>query len=162
VGGAALLLIGALSRPLVFSGSYFGDVWLEHLWFLWQQSLAIRADHVPSLFVNYAYGVYYPHYAFYGGTLYALTGTLSLLLGNAPLETYILTYLLAFAAAYGGWYWLARQAGVGRWRAHAPGVVFITASYYLTLIYERGDWPELVGVSVIPLMVASGLSVLRA
>jgi hypothetical protein len=162
VGGAALLLIGELTRPLVFSGSYFGDVWLEHLWFLWQQSLTIQADHAPSLFLNYPHGVFYPHFAFYGGTLYALTGTLSLLLGNAPLETYILTYLLAFAAAYGGWYWMARMAGVGRWRAHAPGIVFITASYYLTLIYERGDWPELVGISMIPLMVASGLSVLRA
>ncbi len=162
VGGAAVLLIVVLSWPVVFSSATFNGDWMGQVWFLWQQSLAIRADHVPSLFLNYPYGVFYPHFAFYGGTLYALTGTLSLALGNAPIETYDLTYLLGFAAAYGGWYWLARMAGVGRWAAHVPGLVFVTSSYYLTEIYARGDWPELIGVSAMPLMVASGLSVLRA
>jgi hypothetical protein len=162
VGGAAVLLIGVLSWPVVFSTATFNGDWMGQVWFLWQQSLAIRADHVPSLFLNYPYGVFYPHFAFYGGTLYALTGTLSLALGNAPIETYDLTYVLCFAAAYGGWYWLARTAGVGRWAAQVPGLVFVTSSYYLTEIYARGDWPELVGVSAIPVMVAAGLSVLRA
>ncbi len=162
VGAAAVLLVGVLTRPLVFSGSYFNNDWLVQLWLMWQQGLAIRADHVPSLFLNYSYGVFYPHYAFYGGTLYALTGTLALLLGEAPVEAYVFTYLLGFAAAFGGWYWLARLCGVGRWWALAPGVVFITSPYYLTLIYERGDWPEFMGVSAIPLVLASGLSVLCA
>jgi hypothetical protein len=162
VGGSALLLIGVLSWPLLFTSSYFNKVWLEHLWLMWHQSLAIRADHLPSFFLNYRYGVFYPHFAFYGGTLYALTGALSLLLGNAPIETYVLTYLLGFAAAYGGWYWLGRSFGLGRWWAHAPGLVFVTSSYYLTLIYARGDWPEFIGVSTIPLVIAAGLSVLRA
>ncbi len=162
VGGAAVLLIGVLSWPMVFSTATFNGDWMGQVWFMWQQSLAIRANHLPSLFLNYPYGVFYPQYAFYGGTLYALTGTLSLLLGDAPMETYVLMYVLGFAAAYGGWYWLARMAGVGRWRAHVPGLVFVTSSYYLTLIYARGDWPEFTGVSVIPLIVASGLSVLRA
>ncbi|MGH2852788.1 MAG: hypothetical protein ACRDLF_01155 [Solirubrobacteraceae bacterium] len=162
VGAAALLLIGVLAWPLLFSGVPFNGDWIGQAWFLWQQSLAIRANHFPSLFLNYPYGVFYPHYAFYGGTLYALTGTLALLLGNAPMETYVLTYLLGFAAAYGGWYWLARASGLGRWWAQVPGLVFITSSYYLTEIYARGDWPEFIGVSMIPLMVAAGLSVLRA
>jgi hypothetical protein len=162
VGGAGLLLIGVLSWPLVFSSAIFNGDWLAQLWFMWQQALAIRANHVPSLFLNYPDGVLYPHYAFYGGTLYALTGTLSLVLGNAPVETYILAYLLGFGAAYGGWYWMGRIAGLGRWWAHVPGLVFITSSYYLTLIYARGDWPEFVGISMIPLVIAAGLSVLRA
>jgi hypothetical protein len=162
VGGAALLLVGVLCWPLIFSRAIFNGDWLAQLWFMSQQALAIRANHVPSLFLNYPDGVLYPHYAFYGGTLYALTGTLSLLLGNAPVETYVLAYLLGFAAAYGGWYWMARSAGLGRWWAHVPGLVFVTSSYYLTLIYARGDWPEFIGVSMIPLVVAAGLSVLRA
>jgi hypothetical protein len=162
VGGSALLLIGVLAWPLLFSSSFFTGDWIDQLWFIWQQGLAIRANHLPTLFLNYPYGVFYPHYAFYGGTLYALTGTLSIVLGDAPVETYVLTYLLGFAAAYGGWYWLARSFGLGRWWAQVPGLVFITSSYYLTLIYARGDWPEFIGVSMIPLMVAAGLSVLRA
>ncbi len=161
-GGSALLLVGVLAWPLLFSGVTFNGDWIAQVWFLWQQGLAIRANHFPSLFLNYPYGVLYPHFTFYGGTLYALTGTLALLLGNAPIETYVLTYLLGFAAAYGGWYWLGRASGLGRWRAQVPGLVFVTSSYYLTLIYARGDWPEFIGVSMIPLVVAAGLSVLRA
>lgn len=162
VGAPALLFIGLLAWPLVFSGSTFTGDWPAQLWFLWKQSMAIKADHLPSLFLNYPYGVLYPEYAFYGGTLYALTGTLSLALGNTPVATYVLTYLLGFAAAYGGWYWISRIVGLGRWWSHVPGLVFITSAYYLTLIYARGDWPEYIAVSTIPLMVASGLSVLRA
>jgi hypothetical protein len=161
-GAVAVLLIGALAWPLVFASSYFTGDWLTQLWLMWHQSLALQANHLPSLFLTYKYGVLYPHYAFYGATLYALTGGLSLLLGDAPVETYVLTYLLGFAAAYGGWYWIARTARLGLWWAHVPGLVFIASAYYLTLIYARGDWPEFIGVSTIPLMVAAGLSVLRA
>jgi hypothetical protein len=162
VGVPALLIIVVLARPLLFTSATFNPDWLEQLWFMWKQGLAIQANHAPSLFLNYRYGVFYPQYAFYGGTLYTLTGTLALVLGDAPIAAYVLTYVLGFAAAYGGWYWMARMAGLGRWWAHAPGLVFITSSYYLTLIYARGDWPEFVAISMIPLMVAAGLSVLRA
>jgi hypothetical protein len=147
---------------MFFTSSYFVEDWLNHLWYMWHQSITIRENHLPSLFLNYSNRVFYPHYAFYGGTLYALVGTLSLALGNAPMETYVLTYLLGFAASYGGWYWIARICGLGRWQAHAPGLVFITSAYYLTLIYGRGDWPEFLGVSMIPLMIAAVLSILRA
>lgn len=159
---AAVLLVGVLAWPLLFSHSYFTAQWLFELWYMWHQSLAIHADHVPSLFLSSRDGVLYPLYAFYGGTLCALAGALALALGNAPIGAYVITYLLGFAAAYGGWYWMARMAGLGRWWAQVPGLVFITSPYYLTLIYGRGDWPEFSGVSMIPLMVASGLSVLRA
>jgi hypothetical protein len=162
LGVAGVLVIGALAWPLLFSGSYFNADWLEQPWFIWKQSQAIRANHLPSMFLDYSYGVFYPHYAFYGGTLYALTGALSLAFGDAPLEAYVLTYLLGFLAAYGGWYWLARICRLGRWWAHVPGLVFVTSSYYLTLIYARGDWPEFLAVSVIPSTLAAGVSVLRA
>jgi hypothetical protein len=161
IAGPALL-IGVLAWPLLFTESIFNEDWINHLWFIWHQSLAIREDHVPSLFLNYAHAVFYPQYAFYGGTVDALAGGLSLLLGNAPLEAYVLTYLIAFAASYGGWYWMARMAGVGRWWAHAPGLVFVTSAYYITSIYARGGWPEVMAVSAMPLMMAAGLSVLRA
>jgi hypothetical protein len=158
VGGPALLL-GVLARPLLFTNA---QDWLGHLWLLWHQSLTIRATHLPSLFIHYSHSVFYPEYAFYGGTLYALGGILSLLLGNAPLQAYIATYCLGFLMAYCGWYWISRMAGLGRWQAHAPGLIFITSASYLTIIYGRGDWPEFMAVSTIPLMSAAGLSVLRS
>ncbi len=139
---AALVVIAAGSWPLLFSDATFNTDWLNHLWYMWHQSVAIRELHAPSFFLNYSRGVFYPLYAFYGGTLYALVGTLSLVLGEAPLQAYVLTYLLGFAAAYGGWYWTARVFGVRGWRAHVPGLVFVTSSYYLTMIYAVGDWPE--------------------
>jgi uncharacterized membrane protein len=155
-------VLAAVSWPLVFTSAAFNNDWLNHLWYMWHQSVAIREDHVPSLFLDYSGGILYPLYAFYGGTLYALVGTLSLLLGGAPLQTYVLSYLLGFAAAYGGWYWVARMFGVRGWLAHMPGLVFVTSASYLTMIYALGDWPEFLAVSMMPLMIASGLSVLRA
>jgi hypothetical protein len=160
--GVATALIGVLAWPLLFTSASFNEDWLNHLWYMWHQSLAIRTNLQPSLFVNYSGGVLYPLYAFYGGTIYALAGVLSLALGNAPLQAYVLTYLLGFAAAYGGWYWMSRMFGVGRWSAHVPGLVFVTSASYLMLIYALGDWPEFLAVSVMPLLIASGLSVLRA
>jgi hypothetical protein len=160
--GVSILLIGLLAWPMLFTYSTFAGDWDTHLWLIWHQSLSIQANHHPTYFLNDSGGVFYPFFAFYGGTLYALVGLLSLLLGNAPLHTYILTYLLDFAAAYGGWYWIGRTAGLGRWLSLAPGLLFITSPYYLTLVYGRGDWPEFTAVSSIPLLIAAGLSVLRA
>lgn len=160
--GLPAVLVGILAWPMLFTGNAFNEDWVNHLWYMWNQSQAIRANLHPSLFLNNPHGVFYPQYAFYGGTIYALAGTLSLLLGEAPLETYVITYLMGFAASYGGWYWLARMAGLGRWWAQAPGAIFITSAYYITLIYARGDWPEFLAVSTIPLLLAAGLSVLRS
>jgi hypothetical protein len=158
----ALGVIGAVSWPLVFSSSGFNNDWLNHLWYMWHQSVAIREGHAPSLFLDYSGGILYPIYAFYGGTLYALVGTLSLILGDSPPQAYVLSYLLGFGAAYGGWYWIARMFGVRGWLAHIPGLVFITSASYLTTIYALGDWPEFMAVSMMPLTIAAGLSVLRA
>jgi hypothetical protein len=160
--GGALVVLAAVSWPLVFSSATFNNDWLNHLWYMWHQSVAIREDHAPSLFLDYSGGILYPLYAFYGGTLYALVGTLSLVLGDDPLRTYVLSYLLGFAAAYGGWYWIARMFGVRGWLAQMPGLVFITSASYLTTIYALGDWPEFLAASMMPLMIAAGLSVLRA
>jgi hypothetical protein len=129
---------------------------------VWHQSLSIKSAGFPSLYLNSSYSVFYPTYAFYGGTLFALGGLLSLALGEAPVQAYVLVYLLDLAAAFGGWYWLGRIAGLGRWAAMVPGLVFVTSTYYLVVVYVQGDWPAFTGISMISLMVASGLSALRA
>jgi hypothetical protein len=159
---ALILLLALLAWPLVFSDVTFNEDWLNHLWYVWHQSEFIRANLHPSFFVNYSGGVFYPLFAFYGGTLYALTGGLSLVLGDAPLDAYVLTYLLGFAAAYAGWYWIARLFGVGRWLAVAPGTLFVTSAGYLTTVYGLGDWPEFLAVSIMPALIASALAILRA
>jgi len=159
----AVLVLGALTWPLLFTYSGFapGD-WEHHLWLMWHQSLSIKSNHFPSFFLNSDYSVFYPTYAFYGGTLYAVGGLLSLALGGAPLQSYILIFILDFAAAFGGWYWLGRMAGVGRWMSLIPGLIFISSAYYILAAYPQGDWPELTGISMIPLMLAGVLSILRA
>jgi hypothetical protein len=156
------LAVLVLAWPMLFTTSGLGGDWEHHLWYIWRQSLAIRADHLPSMFINTAYSVFYPQYAFYGGTIYALAGSLTLSLGNSPLTAYILTYILGFLAAYGGWFWMGASFGLGRWLSHVPALLFVTAACYLTLVYGQGDWPEFLALSMLPLMIAAGLNVLRA
>jgi hypothetical protein len=159
---AAVVLIGFLAWPMLFTSSGFAQDWSHHVWYIWRQSVAIGRNHEPSLFLDHAGSVFYPFYAFYGGTIYALAGTFSILLGHAPTAAYVTSYVLGFAAAYTGWYQLARTAGLGRWQAQVPAVLFISSAYYLTLIYARGDWPEFVAVSALPLLVAAALRVMLA
>jgi hypothetical protein len=151
-----------LAWPMLFTSSGMAQDWSNHLWYIWRQSAAIAGNHEPSLFLDYGGSVFYPFYAFYGGTIYALAGTLSLLLGHAPTAAYVTSYLLGFAASYAGWYWLARTAGLGRWEAQVPALLFISSAYYLTLIYARGDWAEFAAVSALPLLVAAAVRVLLA
>jgi hypothetical protein len=160
--GLTALIAVALAWPMLFTNSGLGGDWEHHLWYIWRQSLAISANHLPSMFLNTAYSVFYPQYVFYGGTIYALAGTLALVPGESPTGAYILTYILGFAAAYGGWYWVARMFGLGRYLAQVPALLFVTSACYLTLAYGQGDWPEFLAVSMLPLMIAAGLNILRA
>ncbi|HEV7754044.1 MAG TPA: hypothetical protein VGO71_21005 [Baekduia sp.] len=156
------MIVGLVTWPLIFVGGGFSGDWPTHLWFVWHQGEALLHDPRPSLFVHYDDGVFYPHFAFYGGTLYTVVGGLSAVLGGSGRNAYVLSWILAFAAAHGGWTWLGRMAGLGRWWAQLPGVLFVTSPYLLTTTYVRGDWPELVAVCSIPLLIAASISVLRA
>lgn len=147
---------------MLFTSSSMGGDWQNHLWFLWEQSSAIRANHAPSPFLSTPHMAFYPEYFFYGGTLHVLAAVLALILGNSATAAYVLTYIAGFGAAYGGWYWIGRMAGLTGWASHAPGVAFVTSACYLTIVYGQGDWPEFLAMSVIPLMIAAALSVLRA
>jgi hypothetical protein len=157
-----LLVAVGLSWPMLATNSGFTQDWPNHLWYVWNAGLNIRSDGFPSLFLNAGRGVFYPIYGFYAGSLYAMIGALSLLLGDAPVKAYLLSWLLGFLACYGGLYWLARIAGVGRWLSHAPALVYVTSAYTLTLVYARGAWPEFVATCTIPLFLAASLSILRS
>ena len=90
-----------------------------------------------------------------------LGAVISLVVGSAWTAQAIV-YLLALGAAYGGWVWLARLAGLRSWQVHAPALVYVTAPYVITNVDVRQDLTESVATAVIPLLLASALSVLRA
>ena len=156
---AALLLLLSwtlLTDPSRLEADFRADTWLiEH------QAHALRQDHAPSLFLTSALQAFHPIFAFYGGTLFVLGGAIALVVGSAVAAQVIL-YMLALAAAYGGWLWLARMAGLRSWRAHAPAVLYVTAPYVLSNVYVRQDLPELVATAMIPPLLASAISILRA
>jgi hypothetical protein len=158
--GAALIV--ALTWPIIRGTNVYLADWPIHLWFLRHQGDSLLHDGRPSLLVHDDFGVFYPFFAFYGGTLYAIGGLLVVSLGGAGRHGYAAVWVLAYILGYWGWVWLGRMAGLGRWAVHAPPVLFLTSPYLVTLVYARGDWPEFVALCSIPVLVASALSVLLA
>ncbi|MET0602143.1 MAG: hypothetical protein ABW167_09165 [Baekduia sp.] len=157
----AAVLIAVLARPMVIGRTFVGWDWYPHQWFIWHQAESLKATGLPTLFAHDFSGVFVPHFAFYGGTLYALAGALTLVTGDAG-SAMVILIILGFAACYAGWYWLARQCGLGVWWAHVPGALFISAPYYLAMIYANGSLHEFVAISVIPPLIASVASIVRA
>ncbi len=141
-------------------GGFIGFDWFAHLWYIWHQEESLRAHLLPSYFAHNASGVFDPHYAFYGGTLYTLTGIVSVVLGHDA--AYVVAWIWAFMMAYGGLYWLARQAGVGPWPAHIPSIVFISSPWYVSSIYVWGSWGQNTAFSALLLVLAAGFSIMRA
>jgi hypothetical protein len=158
----AAALIVVLTWPIIRGTNSYGADWPVHLWFLRNQGDSLLHDGRPSLFAYGSSGAFYPFFAFYGGTLYAIGGLVVVSLGGAGRHGYAAVWVLAYILGYGGWVWLGRMAGLGRWAVHAPPVLFLTSPYLVTLVYVRGDWPEFVALCTIPLLVASVLSVLVA
>ena len=155
----AVILV--LASPAVFSSSGFVDDWVDHLWLAWMQSREIRQSGLPSLFVHAGgLGVFYPNFLFYGGTLYAIAGYL-MVLNREPTAVFVGLIVAAFCSAYGGTWWIARQAGVNSLVAHLPATILVSGAYYLSVAYGRGSWPELMATSAIPLLLACALSIIR-
>lgn len=158
------LLVGL---PGLLSRGFTPD-FVNHQWLVWVQDHAITAHGGPSYFLHTGEGggtgggVFDPFFLFYGGTLYAIAGALSMLAGHRTGVAFEAITVLSVAAAYGGIVWLARQLGVRSWMAHAPAVTFVASAYYVTNLYGRGAWSEFVATSALPLMVASGLQIARS
>jgi hypothetical protein len=130
-------------------------------WLIAHQADSLRQDHVPSHFLHSGLTVFYPVFAFYGGTLLVIAGAIAVVVGSATAAEVII-YVLAWAAAYGGWLWLGRIAGLRRWQAHVPAVLYVTSAYVITNVYVRQDLTEMVATAMIPLLLASALSIVRA
>lgn len=163
--GLVHVVLGALVclfvvSPVLFTPWGFGPDFSNHLWLVWQQGLAISNTGHPTLYLQTPGGTFEPFYGFYGGTLYAVAGAFSALSGNHAYPVYVASIGAAAALAYGGMWWLGRQLGLGRWVAHLPAFVVVTAAYYLTDAYARGAWPELVALSAVPMFIAGGMRLL--
>ncbi len=159
--GLPVFVVGVIALPL-FTDRTFGNDWPDHLWLVWQQGQAIAQLGHPSYYLQAEQGVFQPFFAFYGGTFYGFTGGISALLGQHPVVAYVAVIIAAFAGAYAGWTWLARQVGLRGWWAQLPGLLYVTSPYIITGPFARGDVPESVGTASIPLVAASALAVLRS
>jgi hypothetical protein len=130
-------------------------------WLIGHQADALREGYVPSHFVHSNLTVFYPIFTFYGGTLFVFAGAIALVVGSAS-AAQIIVYVLALGAAYGGWLWLGRIAGLRWWQAHVPAVLYVTSAYVITNVYVRQDLTETVATAMISPLLASALSILRA
>jgi hypothetical protein len=157
----ATLAVLLIASPLLLTRDGFAPDFTNDIWLSNYQHHMIAGHLYPTLFLQTEQGIFYPLFAFYGGTLFALTGALGVVFGGSTVVAFEVITLAAIAASYGGLLWLARQLGVRGAMAHAPAIVFVTSAYYVTDLYGRGAWPEFMAVSALPLVVAASLSLVR-
>jgi hypothetical protein len=159
----ALAIVVVVGAPMLFTSSGFAVDFTNHLWLSWAAGhLLVQAGH-PTYFLNTnRVGVFYPWFAFYGGTLYMIVGGISELLGGHPVLAYVGITTLAIAASYLGVVSIGRQLGLRGWMSHAPALTVVTSAYYITNLYGRGAWTEFVATAAISPLVASGASLARA
>lgn len=159
-GAGVVVLVAA---PMLFTSSGFAVDFTNHLWLTWAAGHALVQSGHPSYFLNATQvGVFYPWFAFYGGTLYMAVGGISELLGGHPILAYVGVTTFAVAGTYGGMVWLSRELGLGGWLSHAPALAVVTSAYYITNLYGRGAWTEFMATAVIAPLLASGLHLARA
>ncbi len=159
IAAAAVLLVAA---PLLFTSSGFGIDFTNHLWLNWVEGTGLAQAGHPSYFLSArGIGVFYPFFAFYGGTLYTIVGGISDLLGGQPIAAYVGVTTLAVAGTYGGMVWLGRELGLRGPTIHAPAIALVSSAYYITNLYGRGAWTEFIAVAVIAPLLASGVHLSR-
>lgn len=153
------VVLAVLGSPLLSDRTFASD-WGNHLWLIHAQGANISALGLPSYYLQSDLGAFYPYYAFYGGTLYAVLGYGAWLIGaNAAT---VIGIFLALCASYLAWTWLAVQAGIRGWLIQIPGLLAVTAPYAISNNFGRGGIPETIGCCMIALVAASGLALFRA
>ncbi len=147
---------------MLFTDSGFSLDFTNHLWLTWAAGDELAQVGHPSYFFDVPQGVFYPWFAFYGGSLYMIVGGLSELVGVHPILAYVGVTALAIAGSYAGMLWLCRELGLRGWAVHAPALVVVTSAYYVTNLYGRGAWPEFMATAAIAPLLASGVHLVRA
>ena len=146
-----VVLAVAFAPVALTSRTYFTD-WANHLWAIDQQRRWISDHILPTYFVHStSTGLFYPLYAFYGGSAYAVLGGLASVVGSQA--AYTASWIGGAIFAYAGTSALARLIGTARLASHVPAIVVVTSTYYLTNVYGRGTWTEFIAVSAIPALL---------
>ena len=146
-GSALLALFAILGKgPLFWGDSY------NHLWLI--SAVDVRGFVPPYTVSGSATGLFLPHLAFYGGSLYWCAHLFGLLVGSFQLAFTILT-LAAFVAAYSGIYSVARHFKCPIELASLAGFGYLCSPYILANFFGRGAWPEFVATSFLPLVASS-------
>jgi hypothetical protein len=159
----ASVVVLLVAGPMLFTKSGFAVDFTNHLWLTWVAGSELARAARPDYFLNVTgTATFYPFFAFYGGTLYNVTGAISDLLGGRAAVAFIGVTVLAIAGCYGGMLWLGRQLGLRDWTAHAPALVVVSSAYYITNLYGRGAWTEFMATSAIAPALASGVHLVRA
>lgn len=149
----------SLLAPILLTDRTFASDWGNHYWLIYMQGLNVEALSGPSLYLQSSLSAFYPYYAFYGGTFYAVAGLFADVF-DAEIAV-LLAYAGAIGANYLGWTWMARMAGVRGWRAQLPGLIAVTAPLAVTNLYGRGGIPEAIATAMLPLVAAAGISLVR-
>ncbi|HET7121321.1 MAG TPA: hypothetical protein VFI17_08750 [Solirubrobacterales bacterium] len=150
--------LGLLYPVLCTDRSYASD-WGNHMWLIHMQGLDLSGLGEPGYYLDSTLGFFYPYFAFYGGSMYTVLGVVSQL--GSPNLAMVVVIAAAIALNFGGWLWIARLAGLDGWWAMLPGAIAVTTPYAVSNMYARGDIPEMLATSAIPLAAAAGLSCLR-
>ncbi len=152
----------AVSAPMLLTRSGFAEDFTNSMWMVWAAGRGLAQAGHPSFFVNTTtLGAFYPLFAFYGGPLFAYTGAVSELLGGNAEVVFIGSTMLTIFVLYGSILWLGREFDLRGLAAHAPALTVVTSAYYMTDLYGRGAWMELVTVSALGPFVASGVYLVR-
>jgi hypothetical protein len=150
-----------LIAPMAFTERTFAVDWSDHVWLVWQQKINLQDLGHPSYFIQTReLGAFHPWFAFYGANLSVIAALLALVVGS--INSVIALYFAAFLATYCGWTWLSAEAGLRGVTRYLPGCIAVTAPYVLSNAYGIGDFPETVATSMIPLVLASGVSIARS
>lgn len=156
------VMVLAITTPLYLTKRSFGPDWTDAMFLAWHQGVAIANTGHPTLYLlAQDRGLFEPFYAFYGGPLYGGIGAVSALLGNRPELAFVGANVALVGLAYAGMVWLGRELGGGRIARHVGAAVFVSSPYYLTDVYARGAFAETAALSALPLLLASGIALLR-
>jgi hypothetical protein len=153
------VLSAGLVAPFMFRQNSWVE-WGNAYWLLHEQEAHIRQTGLPTFFVSSeSSGVDYPIFVFYGGFTLTLLGYLAAV--TSTWFAFILSIVGAFAMGFVGMYWAVRAIGVGRLAASSLAAVAVCTPYFVTNLYGRGAWAELVGVGAAYLVLGATLRTLR-